>query len=328
MTWRGQVLIEGHLTIAAQATVSVSPGTTVRFRSTAEGVEGLLLVRGRLQAVGTPEKPVLFTADGIDPAPDDWQGILFLDSSKKNLLEWCRVEAAATGVDAEYSDLTMRNTTISRSRTGVAIRSSSGVITGGGVTDCTTGFTCAFGDADVEDIRLSGNFRGIVITGGSLFLSASEVTASQGNGIEASGARLRLEGNKVTRNGAGLVLKECRGDVVSNGIEENRTYGLDLTDAPLRIIGNWITGNGEAGVMIRAGGGTLWDNTLRGNGGYELINAGPEEVVAPGNWWGSADLAEVRGRIKEGCADRSCGRVTLAPLLTGPPSSGPRQSAD
>jgi parallel beta-helix repeat protein len=145
------------------------------------------------------------------------------------------------------------------------------------------------------------------------------VTASEGSAVEATGARLRLEGNRFVGNGAGVVVTECRGDLVGNRIEENRTVGLDSAGSPLRITGNQIAGNGEGGVVIRSGGGTLWDNSLGGNGGYELAAAGPEDVMAPGNWWGSADLAVVRGRIWEGCGAGVCGRVIFMPLRTAPP---------
>jgi parallel beta-helix repeat protein len=326
--WRGEVLIEGYLEIAPQATVTVAPGTTVRFRPTERGEEGILLVRGRLQAVGSREQKITFTSDEITPSPGDWQGIVVLDSSKKNLLEWCRIEAAATGIEVRFSDVTVRETDVVRCRTGMALRSSAALVYGGSITDCATGLLSSHGDSDVTGVRFSGNRRGIAVAGGSLFLSASEVTTSEWSAVEATGARLRLEGNSFVRNGVGVVVRECRGDLIGNRIEENRTVGLDSAGSPLRITGNRITGNGGAGVVIRSGGGTLWDNSLEGNGGYELINAGQEDVAAPGNWWGSADLAVVRGRIREGCADRSCGRVALVPLLTGPSPSGPRRSAD
>jgi len=318
VVWRGEVLIEGYLEIAPQATVTVAPGTTVRFRPTERGEEGILLVRGRLQAVGSRERKITFTSDEINPSPGDWQGIVILDSGKKNLLEWCRIEAATTGVEARFSDVTVRETDVARCRTGLALRSSAALVTGGGITDCGTGLISSLGDTDVTGARFSGNRRGIALSGGSLFLSASEVTTSEGSAVEATGARLRLEGSRFARNGAGVVVTECRGDLVGNRIDENRTVGLDLAGSPLRVTGNRLAGNGEGGVVIRSGGGTLWDNSLGGNGGFELINAGPEDVVAPDNWWGSADPGGVRGRIREGCGAGPCGKVIYLPIRTTP----------
>ena len=313
--WRGQVLIEGALTIAPQATLIITPGTTVRFRPTPEGFAGSLLIRGRVQATGTKDAPITFTSDELNPAPGDWQGIMVLDSSKKNLLEWCRVETAVTGVTAAFSEVTLRQTTMSRNRTGVAVRSSSVIISGGGASDCMTGFSFRDGDADLGGIMFSGNQRGIVVNGGSLFLSASKVTGSEGSAVEATGTRLRLEGNSFIRNGAGVTLTGCRGDLIGNRIEENRTMGLELADSSLRITGNRITGNGTTGVLVCSGGGTLWDNILEGNGGGELAVTGAEDVAAPGNWWGSVDPERIRGRIREGAG----ATVLFIPFLEAPP---------
>ena len=316
-TWSGQVLVEGSLTITPQATLFITPGTTVRFRPTTEGGSGFLLIRGRIQAVGAKDSPIIFTSDEINPAPGDWQGIMILDSSKKNILEWCRIESAVTGIAAEFSELALRQTSMTRSRTGMAVRTSSVVITGGGVSDCKTGVSSKNGDADLDGVKLSDNHRGITADGGSLFLSASEVTGSERIAIEATGTRLRFQGSSFVRNGVGVLLTGCRGDLVENRIEENRTVGLELADSPLKITGNRIIGNGTTGVMVRSGGATLWDNALDKNGDAELAVMGSEEVSAPGNWWGSVDLERIRGRIR---VVEAGGTVLFTPLLGVPPS--------
>ena len=316
-TWSGQVLVEGSLTIAPQATLFITPGATVRFRPTTDGGSGFLLIRGRIQAVGAKDSPITFTSDEINPAPGDWQGIMVLDSSKNNILEWCRVESAVTGIAVEFSELALRQTSMTRSRTGMAVRNSRVVITGGGASDCMTGFSFKNGDADLDGVKLSGNHRGITVNGGSLFLSGSEVSGSERIAIEATGTRLRFEGSSFVRNGTGVLLTGCRGDLVGNRIEENRTVGLELADSPLKITGNRITGNGTTGVMVRSGGATFWNNTLDKNGETELAVMGAEEVAAPGNWWGSADPDRIRGRIRVGEAG---GAVLFTPLLEVPPS--------
>lgn len=322
VTWRGEVLIEGALVIASQATVKVAPGTIVRFRSAPSGAAGVLMVHGRLTAAGTETEPVLFTTDSIDPGPGDWQGLLFLDSAKKNLLEWCRIDAAVTGVDVRFSDLTLRRTTVSRCRTGVSLYSSSGIIAGGELTMCTLGMTLIQSDLDADGVRIINNDRGVLVADSSLYLAASEVLLSTGAAVEATGVRLRLDGTRLTRNHAGLVCDDCRGDVVNSSVEENRTSGLDLTDSLLRITDNRISGNGGSGVVIRSGGGTLWRNSLAGNHGPALATLGTDDVVAPENWWGSADPAVIRGQTREGCADGSCGRIWVVPPLAAPPVAG------
>lgn len=313
-TWRGQVLVEGAVTVEPQATLTVTPGTIVRFRPTSGGEPGFLLIRGRIEASGTKEQPITLTSDETGPTAGDWQGIMILDSAKKNLLEWCRIEAADTGVAAAYSELVLRETAASGSRNGMLFRSSSVIVTGGGVSACRTGLSSRDSDLDVSGGIFTGNDRGIVVNGGSLFLSAATLSGTEGSAVEANGARLHLEGNSLVRNGAGALLAGCRGDLVGNRVERNRQGGLDLTGSPLRITGNRITGNDGIGVLVRSGGGTLWENSLEGNGGGDLAVTGTEEVAAPSNWWGSADPARIREQISTGAG----GRVFFTPFLEAP----------
>ena len=313
--WHGQIIVEGPLTVAPQATLAISPGTVVRFRPSPAGEAGLLLVRGRIQAAGTREEPVTFTSDETGPAAGDWQGIILLDSAKKNLLHWCRIEAAAAGIAAHFSDLVLREITVSRCRTGVTLRSSTAVISGGGVTTCGTGLIATDGELDLTGGLFTANDRGIVVQDGSLFLGETEVSGSAGEGITVTGARLRIEGCRVERNAAGATFTRCRGDLVGSSVAGNRAAGLDLVDAPLRVTRNRITGNGGAGVTVRSGWATIWENLIEGNGEGGLVVSGTAEAVAPANWWGSADPAEVRGRIRGGDG----GRVLYLPILTSPP---------
>ncbi|GIW91484.1 MAG: hypothetical protein KatS3mg109_1916 [Pirellulaceae bacterium] len=92
-TWYADLVyvIEGGLTINSGPTLTLQPGTVVKFKDT----DSYLTVNGALIADGTPDIPIVFTSikddtyggdtdndDGITwPAPGDWQSIYFGDSS-------------------------------------------------------------------------------------------------------------------------------------------------------------------------------------------------------------------------------------------------------
>ncbi len=62
-------LMQGDVLLDGDATLSIEPGVTLRMAPGAS----FLLKKGALQAVGTPDKPILITSAATTPAPGDWR---------------------------------------------------------------------------------------------------------------------------------------------------------------------------------------------------------------------------------------------------------------
>ena len=75
-TWCHQVTVDGNLLVPRGVTLTVEPGTVVRFRSYRGYREPerrlRLRVEGRLLALGQPGKLIRFTSDAKDPRNGDW----------------------------------------------------------------------------------------------------------------------------------------------------------------------------------------------------------------------------------------------------------------
>lgn len=103
-TWENQVLITGDVTVPAGATLTIKPGTIVRFQARNDDQQGgnheyrsELLVRGSLQA----NQAIFTSANATHPVPGDWLGIRFKpqDPYPAFNLNNCTVEYAMTGID-------------------------------------------------------------------------------------------------------------------------------------------------------------------------------------------------------------------------------------
>lgn len=91
MLLTGDVLIVKPLTVPEGVTLTIDPGTIVRFEKSAKADNGIV-VKGALVAVGTREKPIRFIPK--DAAAGPWRGIEF-QGAGRGRLEFCSFEKAS-----------------------------------------------------------------------------------------------------------------------------------------------------------------------------------------------------------------------------------------
>jgi len=308
--WRGEVLVEGQVTVAPQATLNVEPGTVVRFKGDA-GRPALLMVQGRVVALGGKDAPVVFGSAFAAPAASDWQGVLLVGTEKKNQLENVRIEGALTGLGALYSTVALKNVRVERSATGLSFQDSLVTAEGGGVSGCEVGLSLSDSEATFAGISLEGNGQGGIVKMSSLYLADASLAGNKA-ALFAEHCRLKLKGGTVVGNGSGLRLKECEGALTGMSVIGNKEYGVSLVSSRLKVSGNRISGNGGSGLRVHDGAAVAWGNAIHDNGGYEVYNAGGEPFHAPGNWWGG-----LKPRVFE---NEGRGRVLVEPLLIERPA--------
>ncbi|HYS44086.1 MAG TPA: right-handed parallel beta-helix repeat-containing protein [Geobacteraceae bacterium] len=325
VTWRGAVMISGVVTVAPQATLTIGPGTVVRFGGTGSvpGGGALLLVQGRLVASGTKEKPILFTSRFAEPRKGDWQGIVMLGSEKKNLLENCRLEGAETGLDVSFSSITLKNVQVTRCGTGMHLQGTVAEASSGGASGCDVGMALADSEVELHDPLISENGSGVVAERSSLYLTGGAFSGNGSTGVKATGCRVKIAACTFAGNGAGLTLAASQGSVAACRIAENADYGLTLAGSQVKVYGNEIGKNGKAGMRVEDGRGVAWGNSFVANGGYDLVNDGPEDFRAMGNWWGDVPSAEIGKRIYDRQADGGRGRVIYSPAMEKKPAAMP-----
>ncbi|RNC67594.1 MAG: hypothetical protein ED859_14030 [Desulfuromonadales bacterium] len=315
--WRGDVVIEGSLTVAPQTTLTLEPGTVVRFRRTTAGEDAgpLLLVQGRLVARGSAEAPVRFTSVFPDPQPGEWQGIVFLASEKKNLLEHCRIEGAVTGLDASFSAVTLRMVSFATCGTGARFQDSVVTVAGGGASGCGTGMEFVESEADVRDATLRDNRFGMVVRGGSLLLEGAAFDANSQAGLAANDTRLKIAGILVENNGDGVTLTCCEGAVMASRVAANRQNGIILARSRVKVTASEVVNNGAIGLRVEDGRGMAWGNVFMGNGRHDIFNGGVEDFRAFANWWGEGGVSPTETRLHDRHQDPERGRVLVTPVL-------------
>ena len=314
IVWKGEALVEGWVTIAPQATLTVAPGTVVRFRKNGAGVQGGLLVQGRIIAKGTEASPVIFTANFTEPEVGDWQGIVLLSSEKKNFMEHVRISGADTGLDASFSTVTITSSFFTRCRTGLRLQDTLVTLTGGGISDCGLGLALYDSEVELRDAAIGGNRLGGVAVRTSLSLAGGAFDGNVGEALTVDNSRVRIVGAGFTSNGSGVRLTACDGVVTGCRLKGNVGYGLSLARSRVRVNNNEITGNGSFGLLVEDGQGAAWGNRFVGNGKYDVYNTGSEEFRAMSNWW-DRPADSVQSRIYDRQTNAERGRVYFLPIL-------------
>lgn len=150
LVFNGTVLIKGSLVVAPQATLWVEAGSKILFAPASGADEkSQLLVMGRLVVMGKMDSPVLFSSVFDEPAAGDWAGIVLLDSTKNNLLEFLEITGAQTGITAQHSRLTAVNLQLEQCIVGIDLRDSTATIDNIVVKNCDT-----YADGTEKDLIL------------------------------------------------------------------------------------------------------------------------------------------------------------------------------
>jgi len=105
--WQGLVTIEGVVVVAKGATLRIKPGAVILFRRIDRNGDGIgdseLRVLGRLIAQGTREQTIRFRSAESEPLPTDWSYLLLFASGRTNVIRFCEMAHAHTGLQIHFS---------------------------------------------------------------------------------------------------------------------------------------------------------------------------------------------------------------------------------
>jgi subtilisin family serine protease len=331
-TWTNDrtYIVDNDAGIAAGETLTIQPGTTVRFAGNYS-----LSVAGTLIADGAEEQPIRFTSNQANPAAGDWGQIKFLDSS---------VDAAFDGT-GNYTGGSILRYTIIEFGQGANLDNAAPFIThnafdydGGGIggsgspglvvafneimhiDDASCGLQLSGGDLSIVGNTVYGGMEGLSISGSGI-IAENSVSNVLHWGIIAQGS-LTVTANRVMDCDEGIVMDG--GFVSGNLLANNDTYGLRINGGTPTVVSNTLAFNGSAGIYIQSGTPVLHHNNLvAGVGPYALRNATANALDATSNWWSTTDDAAIQVAIYDGSDEFGLGVVDYSGYLSGSEQHAP-----
>ncbi|MBC7961982.1 MAG: right-handed parallel beta-helix repeat-containing protein, partial [Steroidobacteraceae bacterium] len=322
--WRDTVLVKGYVVVAPQATLRIEAGTVVRFAGTGDSSDAArLVIQGRIQAIGTAERPIILTSDRPDPARGDWGGISFVSSEKRNMLEHCRIEYAASGIAAAFSTVSLKVVAITHSNIGVLMRDSVVQMTGGTVTDSDNGIEVHDSEFELRDATIAAGKSGIVMNRSAVGISTVKISDNELYGILSEDCRIKISSAEISANGSGVRLKGGEGQILASRFSGNRDTALHLSGSRIKVQRCLFINNNQDALRLEDGRALIWGNAFSENKGFNLYNTGREDIVALQNWWGSSDRSAIVLKIYDAVRDPRIGSVQLFPWLNEKPQLQP-----
>jgi Right handed beta helix region len=291
----------------------------VRFAASAARQLPNLIVQGRIHAAGTPERPIVLTADRSVPVRGSWGGIVLLSTEKRNLLEQCRIEYAETGIDVRFSTVALKAVSIIQAQTGLLSHDGVVQMTGGTVADSETGIEIYNSEFDGRDTTVTSCQRGCVLKKSAVVFTSLNILNNLQVGLEAEECRLKVTGGAFSTNALGAQIKGGEGQFVMSRFINNRKTALHLSGSRLKIQRCQFAENLQDALRTEDGGVLLLNNAFSSNAGFNLYNAGHEVVTARQNWWGTVDQELIGKKIYDTSRDKNTGVVNIFPWLNEKP---------
>ncbi|MBU0480116.1 MAG: right-handed parallel beta-helix repeat-containing protein [Proteobacteria bacterium] len=281
-TWSGQVTVTGDVYVPPGVTLTVLPGTIVRFKRIEENMDNNLygldspyypvaeiIIRGKLLAVGTPDKNIVFTSAELEPQPADWGAINFL-GSEGNVVKYTKLFHAYNGIHAHGSSVEISDCEFVKNGVGVSFKV----------------------EEETQGVPWFGKRSTVSITR-SLF----------------------------AKNKGGIGLRSSDAEITHNEIIDNKFFGVWPKENCKGVISyNEITGNKKGVYLYQAQGINIEFNNIYDNKDYNIAVAEAQDfpVEARNNWFGSKNRQKIDELIFDKQDDADLGEIFIDPVLDKP----------
>lgn len=248
-------LVQGEITIHADSTLIIESGVEVIFQGHYK-----FIVNGIIQAVGTEQDSILFTAANPDTG---WWGLRFTNAPDGSQLLYCILEYGKATVGTSFLDRRGGGIYSSESRPEIihcTIRDCFADFAGGGIY-VSSGVSAVY--PSISNCTIAGNSANNM--GGGIY--------SMVGSFEIVGCN--INNNWSPLNGGGLYLSVSPTDsvnilncTVSNNSAGNAGGGIYATGGSLTILGCDITGNTanfNGGIRVTNAVATITNSTISGN---------------------------------------------------------------
>ena len=173
LTWHGDVFVAGDVTLEEDVKLTIMPGTRVRFMPTDAGLGELvdhphfpgseLIIKGQIQAVGTPAEPIVFEAVDPDATAGFW-GAINLFGSQEAVFEYCIFRQADSAIHSWDSQVYIEQSLFENNLVGIRFNESEILIEHNLLRNNHTGVRFHFGSPVICENEFVDNNVNLFVT--------------------------------------------------------------------------------------------------------------------------------------------------------------------
>jgi hypothetical protein len=222
-------IIENTVLVKDKAILTIESGTEIRSKG------GALVIEGRLNAQGDEEHVVVFdAAEGVK----SWVGLIFNSvKEKKNLVKFCRIRNAVTGILCQASSPRVEGCELLENGTAMMILG-------------------AFSKPQVVKNTIHKNKEAAVsiADGAQPILTENNIQNNAKEGILIQSSAPVILYNRITHNqGPGITVKNSQAAITQNNINDNKPFDIvsNITGEAVNALNNWW--GSSKGLEILAG---------------------------------------------------------------------------
>jgi len=312
--WNGAILIEGMVTVAAQATLTIMPGTVVRF-----GADSGMFVLGRIVAKGTAELPIILASQYSEPASSDWYGIVLTGTAKKNIFERVQMHGAEAAIYVRSSSLELKHLHVENCSAAIKLTDSIADLKDIAIANCSTGLSAVKSEVDIEALVVKGGETALAVASSSLTATELKISNSSQSALIAEKSQLKIEKSVFSGNLAAAQVIGCEGSFTNSRFITNSDTAVTLSGSLLKFSSNLVTGN-KIGIQIVDNLASIWGNSIYANSSYNLLYLGDDMLYVGGNWFDTENL----DLLSKSLFSKRAGAIQIMPLLATNPLSDQR----
>ncbi|MBI5416581.1 right-handed parallel beta-helix repeat-containing protein [Candidatus Poribacteria bacterium] len=325
-TLEGEIYIKGLMNIQPGVTVTIKPGTIIKFvKKDTDGDdlgESGIYIQGTFIARGESTSPIIFTSAETNASPGDWDNIFFVVSEgEKNLLENCKIEYSYRGIHAHFSKLEVNNVQLLNNYRAMQLQES--VVKVENCSFVNNNSAVRFRDSEVmiSKSKFLNNYSAINFFRSEVEIKDNFIEQSILQSIHSRESKGLIEDNKIIYNRNGINMKESNVNIKRNIIRENKENAISInycSTGMIEIEKNIIEWNGGHGVAITNSNVNLNNNNILQQGKYNLYLQNKTNTIAISNWWGGKDGAYIKSKIYDYAYDSALEQIQFKPFLEIP----------